>query len=402
MNPAARINDAHTCPKVEEVPGSCGTTKKPHVGGPIVGKCSSNVKINGKLAARVADDASCDAPQPKDMITTGAKTVKINGRLAAVVTSRTMHTGQITEGSPNVKIGGAVGGATLGDGDASTRACKAAAVGRGNKQNQSLPMNCGHEAVRTACIQKCGGCSPKGKDKSCEACDYSERDWYDRYFAPDDKGGMMTNHNDVNKKYEEEVRKRNEEKWAQLQKAPVVSNSQGKVDLKGKTWQDFQGQTLKTYQSEDDYTYNKNITPITIERLPSKIDPSTVNTPNSEKQMGTRGSFPETRQKMLAEWCGLKDTQTANNDVDSVTQGLADNKVVVASVDVGKLNNDPNTSGQHAVTITEMSFNDDGSIKEIRYTDTSQTDGCDKRLKGQEGADRLKGAMTKDAQVNLI
>ena len=65
--PAARLTDMHTCPRVTGV--------VPHVGGPILGPGSPTVLIGGLPAARVTDQATCVGPP--DVIIAGCMTVLI-------------------------------------------------------------------------------------------------------------------------------------------------------------------------------------------------------------------------------------------------------------------------------------------------------------------------------------
>ena len=95
MPPAARITDMHTCPMQEPGP-------VPHVGGPIVVGCPT-VFIEGLLAARVGDQATCTGPP--DTILAGSATVLIGGMPAARMGDATMHGGVIVAGCPTVMIG---------------------------------------------------------------------------------------------------------------------------------------------------------------------------------------------------------------------------------------------------------------------------------------------------------
>ncbi len=73
--------------------------------GPKTGEISAgaqNVYINGRQAARALDADTCHASK----IAQGSKTVHINGRPAARVGDKLTCGGAITDGSPNVLIGG--------------------------------------------------------------------------------------------------------------------------------------------------------------------------------------------------------------------------------------------------------------------------------------------------------
>jgi len=92
--PAARINDMHTCPMV--------TGLVPHVGGPII-MGSPTVITAGMPQARVTDQAMC-AGGP-DVIAKGSATVMVNGLPAARIGDLTVHGGVIVTGCPTVLIG---------------------------------------------------------------------------------------------------------------------------------------------------------------------------------------------------------------------------------------------------------------------------------------------------------
>lgn len=94
--PAARMNDMHTCPMVE----SSGT---PHVGGPILPGGNSTVLIENMPAAVVGDNCVCTGPP--DSIVSGSGTVFVNGLPAARVGDSTAHGGAIVAGSGTVLIG---------------------------------------------------------------------------------------------------------------------------------------------------------------------------------------------------------------------------------------------------------------------------------------------------------
>lgn len=141
MPEAARVTDNHVCP--------CPTPTA-HVGGPIDAPASANVETNSLGAARATDLLTCTGVPAKNFIVTGSTTVEINGKLAARKTDKTMHPGpgDIVAGSSNVEIGGATGGATLGDPDEAGRRCRAAANGRTSGRTQQSYQNCGVESAR--------------------------------------------------------------------------------------------------------------------------------------------------------------------------------------------------------------------------------------------------------------
>ncbi|MFO0587856.1 MAG: PAAR domain-containing protein [Polyangiaceae bacterium] len=155
MPDAARVDDKHACP--------CPTPQA-HVGGPIDNPASTNVETNSKGAARATDKLTCTPVNLKNFIVTGSTTVEINGKLAARKTDKTMHPGPgtIVEGSTNVEIGGATGGATLGNPDEAARRCQAAASGRTSGRTQQSYQNCGVESSRQL-INQSG--NPIGEDQ---------------------------------------------------------------------------------------------------------------------------------------------------------------------------------------------------------------------------------------------
>ena len=97
MPPAARLGDMHTCPLVNPGP-------VPHVGGPVVGPCATNVLIGGQPAAKVGDLLICTGSP--DTIVKGSANVLINGMPAARLGDNTAHGGVIVQGFPTVIIGG--------------------------------------------------------------------------------------------------------------------------------------------------------------------------------------------------------------------------------------------------------------------------------------------------------
>jgi uncharacterized Zn-binding protein involved in type VI secretion len=105
--PAARIGDMHTCP--------AANGPVPHVGGPVLPACSTNVLTGSIPQARVTDKCVCVGPP--DMIVKGSATVLVNGLPAARMGDMTTHGGVIVMGLPTVLIGdlaapgGGIGGA---------------------------------------------------------------------------------------------------------------------------------------------------------------------------------------------------------------------------------------------------------------------------------------------------
>lgn len=99
MPPAARVTDMHTCPMATPA-----TPPVPHVGGPILPPCSTDVLIGFLPAARVTDKALCP-PAPPDVIIKGSPTVLINNLMAARIGDNTAHGGVIVMGCFTVIIG---------------------------------------------------------------------------------------------------------------------------------------------------------------------------------------------------------------------------------------------------------------------------------------------------------
>jgi uncharacterized Zn-binding protein involved in type VI secretion len=95
MPPAARISDAHVCPKVEPGP-------KPHVGGPVSAG-EATVLIGFQPAARVGDAAVCIGPP--DTVARGEPSVQIGFKDAARLGDATSHGGVLVAGCPTVVIG---------------------------------------------------------------------------------------------------------------------------------------------------------------------------------------------------------------------------------------------------------------------------------------------------------
>lgn len=92
--PAARLNDHHTCPAV--------TNWVPHVGGPI-SSASTDVIICGMGAARLGDAAICVGPV--DQLIMGSPTVLINSMSAVRQGDVSAHGGLVVAGCPTVLIG---------------------------------------------------------------------------------------------------------------------------------------------------------------------------------------------------------------------------------------------------------------------------------------------------------
>lgn len=100
--PAARVNDMHTCPLVEGFPPI------PHVGGPILAPGVPTVLIANMPAAVVGNLATCNGPP--DTIVQGEATVLIGSMPAARQGDTTAHGGLIVAGAPTVLIGSSKSG----------------------------------------------------------------------------------------------------------------------------------------------------------------------------------------------------------------------------------------------------------------------------------------------------
>ncbi len=96
--PVATIGSMHVCPM-------CSGTV-PHIGGPVSGPGAPNVLINNKPAALMGDMCVCVGPP--DVIAQGAPNVFFNGVPVVCVGDMTAHGGAVTQGEPNVIIGGAI------------------------------------------------------------------------------------------------------------------------------------------------------------------------------------------------------------------------------------------------------------------------------------------------------
>lgn len=87
MPKAARLGDAHTCPKKGHSVNAISSGE-------------SSVLINGLPAATIGSSTSCGAT-----IVAGSSSVTINGKPAAVIGSATSHGGVIVSASGDVFIG---------------------------------------------------------------------------------------------------------------------------------------------------------------------------------------------------------------------------------------------------------------------------------------------------------
>lgn len=418
--PAARLADPHTCPMVNTVSpakkgGICEAdtpaVTAAHVGGPIVGDGSPDVNVNGKKAARAGDNASCQQAPVLDLIVTGASDVFINGRLAAVQGSKTFHGGQIVAPcSLDVNMGSAMAGASFGDPEAATKACKEASEKRkkykdtdfyGNPipddkrdRSQGKDMNCGQESIRQLCIQKCRQ-SGQSTSPSCQACSMSEDDWYEKYMKDE-----QAEHNKVNEEYRKKVRERNDKKWnEQVLQAGCASTERlkGQFDPKGQSWESYQGQTLYLWSGDKISVNNPPKAIITIEKLPSEIKD-----PPKDAKDGQIGSYPETRQDMLKKACGI-DSKLGTNDTQSIASDVANGKTVIATVDVGTLNGNA-PQGNHAVTVTQMQFDQNGNLVKVTLNDTGNPAGnnvCGREMTGP-GLQNFQRALVPDTQTNVV
>ncbi len=412
-HPAARKTDPHTCPAVdvEVIERSCwwnGEKKTPHVGGPIM-EGSPDVNINGLPAARCTDTAACEKVGAAPMIVTGPPTININGRRAAMVTSRVVHQGAVTGGSPDVFYGGTAEGITLGDHEAGTAACKKAAEGRnkttdveGNKKSsqeqQSMPKNCGPETVRQMCIQECMR-NPSNK-KACEACNTSEADWYAR-FVRDKKIQELHNKNENQKKTERDDA--NKAAAEELGKAKTIEKQDADGDWNETSapsdWLAKEKNSSTNHQHAGKYrvTYPDGTTKVVT--LQHGYSTTIIDAdPDKNKylvEQGTAGSFPDERAHMLKEWCGYKEVTEGENTEKGIGKDMADGKEVNAVVDIAKLPGNGNSKNPskkglskreeaHVVQVTEMKYDDEGNLVHVYVNDTSYGGGCGRKLSGEE------------------
>lgn len=142
MFPAARVLDEHVCPL--------------HGGGPAEAPGTPDVLINGVPHVTATHVCSCKA-EPPDFIVTGASTVLIGNQPAGRLTEKTMHgPGVLLGASPDVLIGSASIGVTLGGGDSALGGCTSAASGRSSGQTRQTWGNCGIESARQIINQATG------------------------------------------------------------------------------------------------------------------------------------------------------------------------------------------------------------------------------------------------------
>ncbi len=415
MPPAARLFDSATCPSTEPpaaIKALCALAPAatPHVGGPIIGKGSSDVFINAIPAARCGDKTLCKVVGELDIIVTGPEQVNINGRLAAMVGSLVRHKPRVSTGSPNVNYGGAMAGAKFGDATAATAACEKAAKGRAKGQHQGKPMNCGHESVRQLCLQRCAqegrlskacrtceACERKAKNRNANAADEStktteENVWYENYLRDPDIAGSD------NAVTLDDWRAANDRRWREIHGSPGVyqPGTMDRVhdDKLGGSWHDHVGESY-SLGSADPKAPRKVVT--------INEPPTLIGQDENEADKGTIGSTPETRSTMLKDWCGIHDERHGANTMDGIGEDVADGNTVIATVDVNKLPRDDGAKSgsevvRHAVTVSQMEFNADGSMKEVIVNDTSSEKGCGRHLPG----DMFENALVPDAGATNV
>jgi uncharacterized Zn-binding protein involved in type VI secretion len=166
MLPAARTTDFHVCPL--------------HGGGTVTALGDGFVETNSLPQAHGGDRALCGAG-PVDFVVTGSGTVTVHSKPAARLSDKTMHEGVVIIGSGNVLIGGPTVGATLGNPDAGTRACMAAAAGRTSGRTKQSYSNCGVETSRQIINQATG--SNLGEDELLQRA--VDNGWAAGSTAPD-------------------------------------------------------------------------------------------------------------------------------------------------------------------------------------------------------------------------
>lgn len=135
-----------------------GAPPVPHVGGPVLPPCSTNVQTNNLPQARGTDRLTCSGGPP-NFIVTGSGTVLVNNLPAARLTSKTMHPppGFLVGASPNVLVGGPEAGVTLGNPVAGEVECLKAAAGRASHSTKQSYGNCGVESARQIINRATGG-----------------------------------------------------------------------------------------------------------------------------------------------------------------------------------------------------------------------------------------------------
>lgn len=420
--------DHHTCPAKQSVTTKkanrcCGTTdvttQIDHVGGPVIGPCSPNVKVNNVPAARCGDNLSCEAEPKVDMIVTGPATVKINNRLAAAIGSKTQHLGVLdATGSPNVKYSDVFAGATFGNSDAATKACQEAAKNRKkygtdangtplepgsnvpHNEQQGKAMNCGQESARTACIQRCneGKLPPEDAKKACGACNTTEDQWYADYLEK-----QRESHNKSAEAENERITKANDALWAKSARdIGCVTDSGQFKDAKvldvSATWHGHEGITLFFWSTEKPQVTTKWYANARFEPLVQPILPPDDPKAAQQRKDGELGSTAESRQALMQDSCGVKSELGQNSETDMGGQ-LADGKTVIAVVDVGTLHGEE-PQGRHAVAVSEMKYNDKGELEYVVINDTSQPKACGNKLTGKN-AENFQKALTPGAQTNV-
>lgn len=422
MPAAARVDeDRHTCPLSTYVRGEepcCGdapVVEKKHVGGPLREHGAPKIKTNNKPAAKTGVSGPCEGVAPvSNTIVTGSSTVKMHNQLAVREGDLGAHAGsKVSSGSTNVKIGGAMAGATLGppgapEALAATKACQEAAEkGRGGKgAAQGKAMNCGMESVRQLCLQKCMQDGQKGP--ACKYGHMNQDEMYDDYLK-----NRRDEHNQIALKNAgcssvEEYKKKqaaqkeaydkivaeNEAAWKIVEEHGWVYpheyaslSAQMNVKEKGLKWQGNQGQTIWCFHhkadknSYSDVPSEKSETKVYIKPLPEEPMPPILGE-ESDKE-GVIGSYSSTRESMLKE-CGIE-TEQGNNQPSDIAGDLSDGPVL-AVVDVGALPPPEGvkkvTSGAHTVTVTQMTYNEKGELVSVVMNDTSSPDRCGYKVDG--------------------
>lgn len=98
MPSVAREGDRTSCPVLFILP---------HVGGPLFPAGDVSLTANGEKVIRIGDHATCQAPNPLDVVFEGAATFTVCGIPVARMGDHMAHGGLIVQGSPDVVVGGA-------------------------------------------------------------------------------------------------------------------------------------------------------------------------------------------------------------------------------------------------------------------------------------------------------
>ena len=85
------------------------------------------------------------------------------------------------------------------------------------------------------------------------------------------------------------------------------------------------------------------------------------------------GSNPDGREKVLSNYGVASHQENASRE--NITQAVAEGKGVITSHDAGQLWNNPAVNGGHAITVTGVEYNADGTIGNVITNDTGLGQG---------------------------